>query len=1112
MKSRAIFLWSILCLGLTDAAPPPNDFFVDRVTLPSEVPVVTTGDLAEATTELSEPPHLYLAVGRDLSSRTAWWSWVAPSSDWFAISSLGDNRNLFTSVYAGSRVDSLQMVGLTSERLSLEWNESDATTVHFLAKSGTEYQICVGGLYPQSDSVEPSIPVDSEVRIAIEAVPSPGANANFEDRLDLGNARNISVPGNLLGSTVEPVGPGGTEQKSVWYEWVAPEDGLFQLGNHLSVSVYQGNTLRKLGKIDPIGRIEGGISAYRFVAGQSYKIAILDARDATRPDDRLSAPFRLEIHPFEVASNGDFANAIDLGSTEGIMIEGNNIGVAKNPELDEPNHIYRGREFPNHSLWWKWTAPRTVTYTGPGDYYTEARPFVYQGNSLAELLPVTSLTFTAGEEYYFAVAADEFSAPQSFQFLIGSDGETTLHNDAFADAIDLGEKLIAQFTGTYLQPTLEPQEPSVPQALGSLWWRWTAPATGWFSFSVDSDSWIKLSNRVYSGTKVALLNPVYLNSGSYDGVARPCYFKASIGEQFYLAVYETTSSGPIENTIRGRIEHLPIAGNDAFEHAIDLGAQERVEQSFASPEAKWDEQEPGGPREHGTLLWWRWTAPADGSALLRLRYQRDRTTKVFTGQGLTDLKSVVLSDLGILQEWWGSSQALTFETKAGAEYWLAVGNDRGVAIDSEDWTAENDPWAHSVFQLELVRPPSNDNLEDATDLGNGHIVQAWSTGLLATREPDEPMGIAKEKKGTLWWTWTAPSTGTYWINDIGMRDTNTCEVFSDTGDGSLQPIRTGFRRVRRVTSSISGCLLQAKGGVRYTIKLGTDEQGPVRLLIQEASTFENDFFDDAIDLGRVRAATSQVSGYDASTELDEPFASTTARPDFVDGAIWWRWTAPTTEAYSIKLSAKHESNMEILQGDQLGDLRRIALEKGAHDSPMVQVTIDATEGDEFVFAWRRVDFSNYRRQVTLEIVPEKIDVFEKWILQFSALTFEQQSPEANPTGDGISNLLKFLFNLDPTRSLSNPAYSLDTLSFPQVTISGNGCVSVEYRVSSEAVRAILNGEIREVLQSSVNGKEWADVPEEARRSSAQGIRQIWDIPNDDNVPQMFFRVKIELTH
>ncbi|MCB1094885.1 MAG: hypothetical protein KDN22_04830, partial [Verrucomicrobiae bacterium] len=622
--------------------------------------------------------------------------------------------------------------------------------------------------------------------------------------------------------------------------------------------------------------------------------------------------------------------------------------------------------------------------------------------------------------------------------------------------------------------------------------------------------------QVYSGDKVNQLTPVAANRGGYDSSSRypfrPCYFRATAGEELYLAMYEDgISDRQVDNSVTGWIKPVPVATNDAFDAAIELASRKEGIQFFASPGATWDAQEPGGPREHGTLLWWRWTAPEDGSAMLLLRAGEEQTVNVYTGQDPASLKPIELNDSDPLD---GNSSGLklarTFDVTAGTEYRLAIGRDRGVPIDSEDWSDSNDPWAQSAFNLGMVRRPVNDNIADAIDLGNDRAILAWSTSVLATQEPNEPVGLEPQRPRTLWWTWTAPETGSYWISDgpdynIGA----TCEVFIANEDGSLQLVRTGFRGLSQYPHS--HCMLRATRGVRYTIKIGTYNQMPVQINIREAFAFENDFFGDAIDLGQVNVAHSVVSGYGASSEFDELHVANGT------GTIWWRWTAPATESYQITVGPSDSSHsrikppiLTVYQGNQLANLKSIAV------SNTGIIELDANAGEEYVLGWQSGDSSV--RQVSLKLLrsffgqggpfepfPDQSRPFEYWIAQFPELSAEQRTPEASPASDGATNWLKFYFGLDPTQRLSTPGI------LPQISIVEDGAAAIEYQVSKGGVSAREQGMLQDILQYSVDGKRWTNVPANARKSARMGNRQLWLIPHDDAAPQMYFRVKIEST-
>ncbi|RYD27642.1 MAG: hypothetical protein EOP86_24240, partial [Verrucomicrobiaceae bacterium] len=88
------------------AAPPANDSFANAVTLVTGTPV--EGTTWEATMEAGEP----IPPGYDAETwaRTVWWTWTAPATGRFDISSRTDSTPAAVAVWTGTGINALTPV------------------------------------------------------------------------------------------------------------------------------------------------------------------------------------------------------------------------------------------------------------------------------------------------------------------------------------------------------------------------------------------------------------------------------------------------------------------------------------------------------------------------------------------------------------------------------------------------------------------------------------------------------------------------------------------------------------------------------------------------------------------------------------------------------------------------------------------------------------------------------------------------------------------------------------------------------------------------------------------------------------------------------------------
>ena len=179
-------------------------------------------------------------------------------------------------------------------------------------------------------------------------------------------------------------------------------------------------------------------------------------------------------------ANDDFAAAEDL-SGRAAMAPGLNKEADKEP--NEPNHA---GNLGGASVWYRWTAPAN----GLAKLSTCGSEFdtllaAYTGNAIGNLDEVESNNDSCGTR-----SSISFAAVQGVTYSIavdGSNGATggfTLQlrlgppNDDFADALELTGDT-GGIEGTNVGASSEVNE---PDGGNSVWYRWTAPSSGWATF------------------------------------------------------------------------------------------------------------------------------------------------------------------------------------------------------------------------------------------------------------------------------------------------------------------------------------------------------------------------------------------------------------------------------------------------------------------------------------------------------------------------------------------------------------------------------------------------------------------------------------------------------
>jgi hypothetical protein len=232
--------------------------------------------------------------------------------------------------------------------------------------------------------------------------------------------------------------------------------------------------------------------------------------------------------------NDDFANAEPLSGRSAFVSQSN---VDATKEQGEPDHA---GEAGGASIWFTWTAPaagRTTLSTCSSDVETVLA--VYTGAAVDNLVEVAAIDgCTAHTEVFFQAAAGT-------QYRIAVDGvggdsglidlELNLAppNDDFAAARTITGDT-GSVGGTTEGASLEADEPdhSFGDGFPSVWFKWTAPSTGWATFaSCDSESIV----AAYVGSTLAGLSEVANDDGSCWPGSRIA-FEATVGTTYSVAV------------------------------------------------------------------------------------------------------------------------------------------------------------------------------------------------------------------------------------------------------------------------------------------------------------------------------------------------------------------------------------------------------------------------------------------------------------------------------------------------------------------------------------------------------------------------------------------------
>jgi len=293
----------------------------------------------------------------------------------------------------------------------------------------------------------------------------PPANDNFAAAHELVGSGFIPFGSNFEATKEpgEPAHAGNPGGASVWYTWVAPQDGWIQFKVWSSefrplVAVYTGSGIDSLaevassdGFVDEIAITSVWLLA---AAGTPYRIAVDGYGGET-------GAFEFGRVLFSLPPHDDFADALEV---DGLNGTGTGTTVGATPEAGEPGGHYRA------SVWYRWTAPATrhvrfsvrggeshfppavTVYTGTA---VSALTVVADGRDLAFNLVGTSFRAQAGATYSIAVSSslglwDAFTLTwYPGTILFGTGAGETIRGTPGRDLIDArgGNDIVYAFGG-----------------------------------------------------------------------------------------------------------------------------------------------------------------------------------------------------------------------------------------------------------------------------------------------------------------------------------------------------------------------------------------------------------------------------------------------------------------------------------------------------------------------------------------------------------------------------------------------------------------------------------------------------------------------------------------
>ena len=635
----------------------------------------------------------------------------------------------------------------------------------------------------------------------------------------------------------------------------------------------------------------------------------------TTPDAAQNSPagendgFLTIVEEVPTIPRNDALADAPLLAAEAVTVLGSNVGATL--EAGEPPHVGGAS---GASVWWRWRSPvagPVVATTLGSDFDTVLA--VYQGADLASLREVAAndddptggnpsrVVFDAEAGASYAVAVSGKNGAQGHVTL--SLSTTRPPNDDFQYRTvipGLGQTV----RGSGLGASVEEGDPALIgwannepwRGLQTVWWTWTAPAD--MKVGLDYTGTIATENgvpayanvEIYTGSTLADLRLIAANFGRRN----PIVFIARQGETYQIAVdserYWPFTAQSLLGVVQLRLDRNDGPVNDDFANRIDLteaALPTTVHGTLVNASREPAEWALGENYSSGSSVWYRWVAPADLALRLRLTGpDRPSGLAVFRGDELASLRRAAFN--------YGPS--LNFRVTAGGVY--------AIMVYPFGWQSP----LEFDLTLETIVPPANDERSQPGLIPSaGGTVSGTNIG--ATPADDDPTD-GYVSGNSVWWEWTAPSSGTAELWSTGSTSSRALAmvIYREDPDAQHGLRYLGANNGRDITYCGGGwpcqgeiATFKAEANTRYLVQVTTyEEQAEIKLALRLLPPPINDDY----------AAPTTLTGLSTSVRGSNLGAT---REDFewngvAGGAqggqsVWWVWTAPGAGRVSLDFSA-----------------------------------------------------------------------------------------------------------------------------------------------------------------------------------------------------------------
>jgi len=474
-------------------------------------------------------------------------------------------------------------------------------------------------------------------------------------------------------------------------------------------------------------------------------------------------------------------------------------------------------------------------------------------------------------------------------------------NDRFDDAVALPPSS-GNTSGSNVRATKEAGEPSHAGQPGgrSVWWRWTAPASGPVSFDTLGSVFDTVL-AAYIGDSVSQLVEIAANDNAPGTTRSRILFTAAQGQTYHIAVDGAAGTA-------GQIILNWAFGQDVVQPG-DITVT--PDSGFAASGSS------GGPFTPASIVYTLTNVSA--------------AARTFSVTGVPGWLSASPAS-GRLAPGESTQVALSVHYSAVT---LGIGTHSGTVMFNS---------VPRAVSLTVQGSTGRDNFADASALA-GSAVTATGSNVGASSEPGEPQhgGLGG---ASMWWRWTAPVSGPVIIDTFGSSFDTLLAVYTGSAVNALAFVANNDDSDATVQSRV---MFMASAGVEYRIAVDgySGATGSIKLHIATAPSGgpANNAFAAAIEMSGAPVSASGTN-IDATKEPGEPLHAGNAG----GASAWWKWTAPATQLVSIDtFGSTFNTLLAVYTGTQVSALNPVA-SNNDHGGPQSKLTFQALQGTTYFIA------------------------------------------------------------------------------------------------------------------------------------------------------------------